>query len=98
MSQRALLTKPRPFRDSAQRGLVEDGYAVDIAADGRSGYDAAIAGDYDAVVLDVMLPGMSGFDVCEQWRNHRIWVPVLMLTAHGAVADRVAGLDGGADD
>jgi two-component system OmpR family response regulator len=81
-----------------RRSLVEDGYAVDIAADGPSGYDAAIACDYDAVVLDVMLPGMSGFDVCEKWRDHQVWVPVLMLTARGAVADRVAGLDGGADD
>ncbi|WP_366509462.1 response regulator transcription factor [Mycobacterium sp.] len=81
-----------------RRGLIEDGYAVDLAADGPSGYEAAMVYDYDAVVLDVMLPGMSGFDVCRKWRNQQKWVPVLMLTARGAVTDRVAGLDGGADD
>ncbi|OBH19823.1 DNA-binding response regulator [Mycobacterium sp. E3247] len=81
-----------------RRGLVEEGYAVDIAADGPSGYHAATVCDYDAVVLDVMLPGMSGFEVCQKWRRRQNWVPVLMLTARGAVVDRVAGLDGGADD
>jgi two-component system, OmpR family, response regulator len=96
---RVLVVEDEPkMAELLRRGLTEDGYAVDIAADGRSGYDAAIACAYDAVVLDVMLPGLSGFDVCEKWRNHQIWVPVLMLTARGAVADRVAGLDGGADD
>ncbi|CAM2974679.1 response regulator transcription factor [Mycobacterium simiae] len=81
-----------------RRGLIEDGYAVDLAADGPSGYEAAMVYDYDAVVLDVMLPGMSGFDICQKWRSGQKWVPVLMLTARGAVTDRVAGLDGGADD
>jgi two-component system OmpR family response regulator len=81
-----------------RRGLIEEGYAVDVATDGASGYDAALGCDYDAVVLDVMLPGMSGFEVCQKWRRNQIWVPVLMLTARGAVGDRVAGLDGGADD
>jgi two-component system, OmpR family, response regulator len=96
---RVLVVEDEPkMAELLRRGLTEDGYAVDIAADGRSGYDAAVACAYDAVVLDVMLPGLSGFDVCEKWRNHQIWVPVLMLTARGAVADRVAGLDGGADD
>jgi two-component system OmpR family response regulator len=96
---RVLVIEDEPkMADLLRRSLVEDGYAVDIAADGPSGYDAAIACDYDAVVLDVMLPGMSGFDVCEKWRDHQVWVPVLMLTARGAVTDRVAGLDGGADD
>jgi len=81
-----------------RRGLIEEGYAVDVASDGASGYDAAVGRDYDAVVLDVMLPGVSGFEVCTNWRRQQIWVPVLMLTARGAVADRVAGLDRGADD
>nr|VTP02794.1 Transcriptional regulatory protein TcrA [Mycobacterium riyadhense] len=81
-----------------RRSLVEEGYAVDVVSDGASGYDAVVGGDYDAVVLDVMLPGVSGFEVCTNWRRQQIWVPVLMLTARGAVADRVAGLDGGADD
>jgi two-component system OmpR family response regulator len=96
---RVLVIEDEPkMADLLRRSLVEDGYAVDIAADGPSGYDAAIACDYDAVVLDVMLPGMSGFDICEKWRDHQVWVPVLMLTARGAVTDRVVGLDGGADD
>jgi two-component system OmpR family response regulator len=96
---RVLVVEDEPkMADLLRRGLVEDGYAVDIAADGPSGYHAAIARNYDAVVLDVMLPRMSGFDICRKWRSQHIWVPVLMLTARGAVTDRVAGLDGGADD
>ena len=93
-----LIEDYEPLARSLAQGLREAGYAVDVAADGPSGYDAAIACDYDAVVLDVMVPGMSGFAVCEKWRDHQVWVPVLMLTARGAVTDRVAGLDGGADD
>ncbi len=59
---------------------------------------AVDGGDYDAVVLDVMLPGIDGFEVCARLRRQRVWTPVLMLTARGAVTDRIAGLDGGADD
>lgn len=81
-----------------RRGLIEEGYAVEVAADGTDGYAAAVSRDYDAVVLDVMLPGMSGFEVCRRLRQDKVWVPVLMLTARAAVADRICGLDGGADD
>ncbi|PZS37295.1 MAG: DNA-binding response regulator, partial [Pseudonocardiales bacterium] len=81
-----------------RRGLVEEGYAVDVAADGTEGYAAAVSRDYDAMVLDVMLPGMSGFEVCRRLRHAKVWVPVLMLTARAAVPDRICGLDGGADD
>jgi two-component system OmpR family response regulator len=96
---RVLVVEDEPkMADLLRRGLVEDGYAVDIVGDGPSGYQAAMVCDYDAVVLDVMLPGMSGFDVCRKWRDRQKWVPVLMLTARGGVTDRVAGLDGGADD
>ena len=84
--------------DLLRRGLIEEGYAVDVAVDGDSGYDAAVGCAYDAIVLDVMLPGLSGLDVCASWRRDQIWAPVLMLTALGTVGDRVAGLDGGADD
>lgn len=80
------------------RGLTEEGYAVDVAADGPDGYGAVVSRPYDAVVLDVMLPGVSGFEVCRRLRDDGVWVPVLMLTARDAVGDRVAGLDGGADD
>ena len=96
---RVLVVEDEPkMADLLRRGLIEDGYAVDIAADGPAGCHAAYLCDYDAVVLDVMLPGMSGFDICQEWRSRQNWVPVLMLTARGAVTDRVAGLDGGADD
>ncbi len=80
------------------RGLVEEGYAVDVAADGPEGYGAAVSRSYDAVVLDVMLPGLSGFEVCRRLRDEGMWVPVLMLTARDAVGDRITGLDSGADD
>ncbi|MCF6745994.1 response regulator transcription factor [Blastococcus sp. KM273128] len=80
------------------RGLAEAGYAVDAVADGPAGLARASAGSYDAVVLDVMLPGMDGFAVCRALRDRRVWTPVLMLTARDAVPDRVHGLDAGADD
>jgi two-component system, OmpR family, response regulator len=81
-----------------RRGLVEEGYAVDVEADGEAGLGAAVSRGYDALVLDVMLPGLSGFEVCRRLRAARVWVPVLMLTARDGLTDRVAGLDGGADD
>jgi two-component system, OmpR family, response regulator len=81
-----------------RRGLTEEGYAVDVAVDGPDGYGAAVSRAYDAVVLDVMLPGYDGFEVCRRLRREQVWVPVLMLTARGAVGDRVTGLDEGADD
>jgi two-component system OmpR family response regulator len=80
------------------RGLLEEGYIVDVAADGGGGYAAAVSTSYDVVVLDVMLPGMSGFEVCRRLRARQVWAPVLLLTARDRVCDRVAGLDTGADD
>jgi len=80
------------------KGLREQGYAVDTAKDGESAlYQSAIT-DYDAVVLDVMLPGMDGFEVCRELRRSASNVPVLMLTARDAVESRISGLDSGADD
>jgi two-component system OmpR family response regulator len=81
-----------------KRGLEEEGYAVDVAADGAEALWAGAENPYDAVVLDVMLPDMDGFEVCRRLREAGRWSPVLMLTARDAVADRVAGLDAGADD
>ena len=81
-----------------RRGLEAEGYSVDVANDSEDALHRAIEGDYDAVVLDVMLPGMDGFAVCEQLRRRGRWVPVLMLTARDAVEDRIRGLDVGADD
>ena len=99
LAVRVLVVEDEPkMADLLRRSLIEEGYVVDVAVDGDSGYDAALGRAYDAVVLDVMLPGSSGFDVCRKWRRNEVWVPVLMVTARGAVGDRVAGLDGGADD
>jgi two-component system, OmpR family, response regulator len=81
-----------------RRGLVEEGHAADVAGNGEDALWMAEAHRYDAIVLDVMLPGLSGFETCRQLRNAGIWSPVLMLTARDAVDDRVAGLDAGADD
>ncbi|HEV8688642.1 MAG TPA: response regulator transcription factor [Gaiellaceae bacterium] len=80
------------------RGLVEEGHAADVASTGEDAVWMAEAHPYDAIVLDVMLPGLSGFETCRRLRNNGIWAPVLMLTARDAVDDRVAGLDAGADD
>ena len=81
-----------------RRGLGEDGAAVDVARSGEDAVWMAAAAPYDAVILDVMLPGMNGFETCRRLRDDGIWAPVLLLTARDAVEDRVAGLDGGADD
>jgi two-component system, OmpR family, response regulator len=81
-----------------RRGLGEQGLAVDVADSGEDAVAMARASAYDAIVLDVMLPGIDGFEACRRLRLEGIWSPVLMLTARGALEDRVAGLDGGADD
>jgi two-component system OmpR family response regulator len=81
-----------------ERGLVEEGHAADVARTGEDALWMARSVEYDAIVLDLMLPGVSGVDVCRTLRESEVWSPVLMLTARDAVADRVAGLDAGADD
>jgi two-component system OmpR family response regulator len=81
-----------------RRGLQGDGMSVDLAHRGEDARWMAGATAYDAIVLDVMLPGVDGFTVCRALRDDEVWSPVLMLTARDAVEDRVAGLDGGADD
>jgi len=81
-----------------RRGLSEHGFAVEVAVTGEEAVATATATSYDAIVLDVMLPGIDGFEACRRMRAQGVWSPVLMLTARGALGDRVAGLDGGADD
>jgi two-component system OmpR family response regulator len=81
-----------------RRGLRGDGMAADVAIKGEDALWMAGATEYDAIVLDVMLPGIDGFEVCRRLREDGVWSPVLMLTARDAVEDRVAGLDTGADD
>jgi two-component system OmpR family response regulator len=81
-----------------KRALEEEGHAVDVAGDGPQGLWMATENRYAALVLDVMLPGFDGFELCRRLREAGIWVPVLMLTARDEVGDRVRGLDAGADD
>lgn len=81
-----------------KRGLEREGYAVDVAGDGTQAIWAGTEVPYDGVVLDAMIPGPDGFEVCRQLREAGRWMPVVMLTARGGVADRVRGLDAGADD
>jgi two-component system, OmpR family, response regulator len=81
-----------------RRGLREEGMAADVAIKGEDALWMAGSTTYDAIVLDVMLPGINGFDTCRRLRQEGVWAPVLMLTARDGVEDRVAGLDGGADD
>jgi two-component system, OmpR family, response regulator len=81
-----------------KRGLEEEGHAVDLAAEAPDGLWMATENSYAAIVLDVMLPGFDGFELCRRLRSSGVWAPVLMLTARDAVDDRVTGLDSGADD
>jgi two-component system OmpR family response regulator len=84
--------------DLLARGLREEGHAVDVTGRGEEALWMARSNPYDAIVLDVMLPGGDGFSVCRSLREHDVWTPVLLLTAREAVDDRVTGLDAGADD
>src|SRR3954452_4203334 len=81
-----------------RRGLTSDGFTVEVAADGRAGLELARHGDFDAVLLDVMLPRLSGYDVVRALRAEENWVPVLMLSAKDGEHDQADGLDYGADD
>ena len=88
----------RKLGELLRRGLGEEGYAADLADRGEEALWMAQAVSYDAIVLDVMLPGADGFEICRRMRGNGVWSPVLMLTARDAVDDRVSGLDAGADD
>lgn len=96
---RILLVEDEP--DAARmlaKGLREQAHAVDIASDGQAALEMAYVNDYDLIILDVMLPGKDGVEVCRELRAAGYEVPVLMLTARDAVEDRIEGLDAGADD
>jgi len=96
---RVLVVEDEPkMAGLVKRGLQEEGIAVDVSGRGEDAVWMAGSTEYDVVVLDVMLPGLDGFEVCRRLRADEVWTPVLMLTARDAVEDRVAGLDGGADD
>src|SRR6266511_4302420 len=81
-----------------RRGRVEEGYSADVARTGEEALWMARATPYDAIVLDLMLPGLDGMEVCRELRESGVWTPILMLTARDGVEDRVNGLDSGSDD
>lgn len=81
-----------------ERGLKEEGYVVDVAYDGEKGWEYAMANDYDLLILDWMLPRMSGVELCQKFRAEGKKAPVLILTAKDSVEDKIKGLDQGADD
>jgi two-component system, OmpR family, response regulator ArlR len=84
--------------DILKIALKGERYTVDVAYDGQEGLDKAMKNNYSLIVLDIMLPKKDGFAVCKELRAHQIHTPIIMLTARGTEADRVAGLDAGADD
>jgi len=93
-----LVEDNKRLSDSLRLTLEDDGYAVDVAYDGLDGEEMGLMDAYDIVILDIMLPGKNGIEVCKALRNKRVRTPVLMLTARDALEDRVLGLDSGADD
>ena len=86
-----------PLAEMVRRGLVADGHSVEVVHDGIRGFEAAATGDHDVVVLDIMLPGLSGTEVCRELRT-RSHVPIIMVTARDSEVDKVVGLELGADD
>ena len=84
--------------NSVKHGLEQEAYVVDVAYDGIEGYDLAASEEYDVIVLDLMLPGMGGLEICKKLREEKNHTPVLILTAKGELSDKVEGFDAGADD
>lgn len=96
---RVLLVEDEPnLSKYIRKGLEEEGYAVDAAMDGQEALDVSGLAHYDAIILDVMIPRVSGFEVCRRLRARGMTASILMLTARDSVGDRVTGLDAGADD
>ena len=84
--------------NTIKKGLEQEHYAVDVSYTGTDGYDLASTEEYDAIILDLMLPGMDGVTICKELRKNKKHTPILMLTAKGQIQDKVVGLDAGADD
>jgi len=99
MNMRILLVEDEEgVANFIKKGLVEEHYAVDLAVDGEEGRALVFANSYDLIILDIMIPGIDGIELCREIRQKKIQTPVLMLTAMDSVKDKVAGLDCGADD
>ncbi len=84
--------------NSIKKGLEQEGFAVDVSYDGVNGFDLASSEEYDAIILDLMIPEMDGMTICRKLREEKNHTPILMLTAKGALVDKVEGLNAGADD
>lgn len=84
--------------NSIRQGLSQESYAVDVLYDGIKGYDFALSEDYDLIILDRMLPGIDGLEICRKLREQQVHTPILMLTARGQLSEKIEGLDTGADD
>lgn len=96
---KVLLVEDEPtLAGAVQRGLQAEGFSVEVTGDGREGLWLATEGSYDAIVLDIMLPGLNGYKVCRQLREAENWTPILMLTAKDGELDEAEALDTGADD
>src|SRR5207237_3555194 len=99
LGMRVLLVEDETrLANAVRRGLEAEGFSVDVAADGKDGFWRASEGRYDAIVLDIMLPGMNGYKVCSALREAGHWTPLLMLTAKDGELDEAEALDTGADD
>lgn len=96
---KVLLVEDEPYvAGIINRGLSENGYSISVAPDGNMGLDMALKNDFDVIILDIMLPGMNGMELCKQLRACKINTPILFLTALGTTENIVAGLDAGGDD
>jgi DNA-binding response OmpR family regulator len=93
-----LVEDDRHISHFLMKGLTEERHVVDLVEDGLSAEERAYSNDYDLIILDLMLPGLNGLDVCRRLRAHAVDTPILILTAREGTADRIAGLDAGADD
>jgi DNA-binding response OmpR family regulator len=93
-----LIEDEHKIANSIKKGLEQESYAVDISYDGVSGFDLASSEEYDAIILDRLLPGLDGLEICKRLRALSVHTPILMLTARGELSERVEGLNSGADD
>ncbi len=93
-----LVEDEHKIANSIKQGLMQENIAVDVVYDGVSGYDLATSEEYDVIILDRLLPGMEGIEICKKLRGEKNHTPILILTAKGQITDRVEGLEAGADD
>ncbi len=93
-----LIEDEKMLADNLKTGLIDENFAVDTVANGREGYEIAATENYDAIILDIMLPEMDGITICEKLRDEKVLTPILMLTAKDTLDDKISGFKHGADD